>query len=156
MLGKMEGRRRRGRQRTRWLDGSTDWMDMSWGSSRSWWWMGKPGLLQSMGWQRIRHNWETELNSTDPLSTHVRWHYLNLFWVFGKEPQLLGSGRVGGAGAVPFGLGCNAGGLGSIPGWEDCLEKGMATHSSILAWRIPWTEEPGGIWSVGLQRVGYD
>ena len=38
-------------------------------------------------------------------------------------------------------------------GWEDPLEKGMATHSSILAWRIPWTEEPGGLQSMGLQRV---
>ena len=38
---------------------------------------------------------------------------------------------------------CNAGGLGSIPGSEDPLEKGMETHSSILAWRIPCTEEPG-------------
>ena len=37
--------------------------------------------------------------------------------------------------------------------WEDPLEKRMATHSSILAWRIPWTEEPGGLWSMGLQRV---
>ena len=35
-------------------------------------------------------------------------------------------------------------------GWEDPLEKGMATHSSILAWRIPWTEEPGGLQSIGL------
>ena len=35
-------------------------------------------------------------------------------------------------------------------GWEDSLEKGMATHSSILAWRIPWTEEPGGLWSMEL------
>ena len=35
--------------------------------------------------------------------------------------------------------------------WEDPLEKGMATHSSILAWRIPWTEEPGGLQSMGLQ-----
>ena len=41
-------------------------------------------------------------------------------------------------------------------GQEDPLEKGMATHSSILAWRIPWTEEPGGLQSMGLQRVGYD
>ena len=41
---------------------------------------------------------------------------------------------------------------GSIPGQEDPLEKGMATHSSILAWRIPWTEEPGGLQSVGSQR----
>ena len=41
-------------------------------------------------------------------------------------------------------------------GWEDPLEKGMATHSSILAWRIPWTEEPGELPSMGLQRVGRD
>ena len=41
-------------------------------------------------------------------------------------------------------------------GWEDPLEKEMATHSSILAWRIPWTEEPGGLQSMGLQRVEYD
>ena len=38
-------------------------------------------------------------------------------------------------------------------GWEDTLEKGMATHSSTLACRIPWTEEPGGLQSMGLQRV---
>ena len=41
-------------------------------------------------------------------------------------------------------------------GQEDPLEKEMAIHSSILAWRIPWTEEPGGLQSMGLQRVGYD
>ena len=51
---------------------------------------------------------------------------------------------------------CNAGDLGSIPGWEDPLEKGMATHSSILAWRIPQTEEPGGLQSMESQRVGHD
>ena len=39
-------------------------------------------------------------------------------------------------------------------GWEDPLEEGMATHSSIIAWRIPWTEEPGGLHSMGSQRVG--
>ena len=39
--------------------------------------------------------------------------------------------------------------------WEDSPEKGMATHSSILAWRIPWTEEPGGLQSMGSQRVGH-
>ena len=38
---------------------------------------------------------------------------------------------------------------------EDPLEKGMATHSSILAWRIPWTEEPGGLQSTGFQRIGH-
>ena len=41
-------------------------------------------------------------------------------------------------------------------GREDLLEKEMATHSSILAWRIPWTEEPAGLQFMGLQRVGHD
>ena len=41
-------------------------------------------------------------------------------------------------------------------GREDPLEKEMATHSSILAWRIPWTEEPGGLQSMGLQRIRHD
>ena len=41
-------------------------------------------------------------------------------------------------------------------GWKDPLEEGMATHSSILARRIPWTEEPGGIQSMGSERVGHD
>ena len=41
-------------------------------------------------------------------------------------------------------------------GWEDTLEKGMATLFNILAWRIPWTEEPGGLQSLGLQRVEHD
>ena len=41
-------------------------------------------------------------------------------------------------------------------GWEDPLEKGMATYSSVLAWRIPWTEEPSGLQSMGSQRVRHD
>ena len=49
---------------------------------------------------------------------------------------------------------CNAGVPGSIAGWGDPLEKEMATHFSILAWRIPWTKEPGGLQSMGSQRVG--
>ena len=51
---------------------------------------------------------------------------------------------------------CNVGDLDLIPGWEDPLEKGKAAHSSILAWRIPWTEEPGGLQSMGSQRVRFD
>ena len=41
-------------------------------------------------------------------------------------------------------------------GWEDPLEKGMAIHSTILAWRTPWTEEPGGLQPMGLRGVGHD
>ena len=53
---------------------------------------------------------------------------------------------------------CNAGDLQEMRvrslGWEDPLEREMATHSGILAWRIPWTGEPGGLQSTGSQRVG--
>ena len=51
---------------------------------------------------------------------------------------------------------CSAGDLGSIPGLGRSLEKDMDTHSSILSWRIPWTEEPEGLQSMGLQRVRHD
>ena len=61
MLGKIEGRRRRGPQRMRWLDGITDSMTWVCVDSGSWWWTGRPGLLQFMGSQRVRHNWVTEL-----------------------------------------------------------------------------------------------
>ena len=47
-------------------------------------------------------------------------------------------------------------GVGVIPGWEDPLEKGMAIPSSILTWRILWTQEPGGLQSMGSQRVEHD
>ena len=47
---------------------------------------------------------------------------------------------------------CSVAGLGSILGWEGSPEKGMATHSSILAWRIPWIEEPGGLQSIGVTK----
>ena len=62
MLGKTEGRRRRGRQRMRWLDGNTNswtWVSVD---SGSWWWTGRPGVLQFMGSQRVGHDWVTELN----------------------------------------------------------------------------------------------
>ena len=51
---------------------------------------------------------------------------------------------------------CSAGDPGSVPGREDPLEEGMAIHSSILAWRTPWTEEPGGLQSMGSQTVEHD
>ena len=54
---------------------------------------------------------------------------------------------------------CNAGDIRDSVrslGWEDPLEEGTAAHSSVLAWRIPWTEEPGGLQCMGLQRVGHN
>ena len=60
MLGKVEGRRRRGRQRMRWLDGINDAMDMNLGKLREMVRDGKPGMLQSMGYERVRHDWATE------------------------------------------------------------------------------------------------
>ena len=53
-------------------------------------------------------------------------------------------------------LPANAGDLGQSLSQEDSVETEMATHSSILAWRIPWPEEPGGVQSMGSQRVGHD
>ena len=61
MLGKIEGRRRRGWQRMRWLDSITNSMDWVWVSSRSWWGTGRPGVLQSIGSQGVGHDWVTEL-----------------------------------------------------------------------------------------------
>ena len=62
MLGKIEGGRRRGRQRMRWLDGITDSLTWVWVSSRSWWWTEKLSVLQSMGLQTVGHDCVTELN----------------------------------------------------------------------------------------------
>ena len=64
MLGRIEGRRKRGRQRMRWLDGINNLMDMSLSKLGSWWWTGKLGMLQSMGLQKVRHDWVTEQSDT--------------------------------------------------------------------------------------------
>ena len=65
MLWKIEDRRRRGRQRMRWLDGIMIQWTWVWASSGCWWWTGKLGMLQSMGSQRVRHDSATELNWTE-------------------------------------------------------------------------------------------
>ena len=129
ILGKTEGKRRKGHQRMRWLDGLTDLMNMS---------LSKPremvmdreachaavhGVTKSRTWLS---NWVTEV--TD--------------WLTGKLglPQWLRGWRI-------F-LQCRRHRfdpwVGKIP-----LEEEMATHASILAWKIPWTEEPGGLQSIG-------
>ena len=69
-VGKDWRQEKKGMTRMRWLDGITDRWTWVWASSGSWWWTGRPGVLQSMGSQRVRHNWKTELNWTDVLSIH--------------------------------------------------------------------------------------
>ena len=80
MLGKIEGRRRRGQQMMRWLYGGTNSMDLSLGNSKSWWWTGRPGVLPSMGSQRVGHDWLTELNWTK--ASVWKWKSLICVWLF--------------------------------------------------------------------------
>ena len=112
-------------------------------------WTEESGRLQSMGLQRFRHNWA---NGQTHTHTHTHTHFKDhcflerLYQLFVlslvaqrlKRPPAMRETRV----------------------WfldrEDPLEKEMATHSSILTWRIPWMEEPGGLQSTGSQRFGHD
>ena len=83
-------------------------------------------------------------------------------WAAWEALEIMDANGIGGASQVPLVVKnppANTGDerdAGSIPSWEDPLEKEMATHSSHLAWRIPCTEEPGGLQSTELQRVGYN
>ena len=127
MLGKIKGRRRRdNRGWDGWMASPTQrtWV---WVNSRSWWWTGRPGVLWFMGFQRVRHDWATELNWTEwYIKTNQNILIQN---VFISGPLFLRS-----------------------LGWEDPLEEDMAAHSSILTWRIPWTEEPGRLQSMWSHR----
>ena len=92
LLGKIEGRRRRGWQRMRWLDGITDSMTWVWARSRSWWRTEKPGVLQSMGLQRVGHDWVTELNWTYPIeNTICNWNVSPARLGLPKAPTLIPS-----------------------------------------------------------------
>ena len=132
MLGKIEGRRRRGWQRMRWLDGITNTMDMVWVDSRSWW-TGRPGVLRFMGSQRVRHYWATELNWTEYVKMGLPW------WLSGKESAW----QCRRPGFNPW--------VGKIPWkkkWQSTpvLLPGKSHGHRTLAGYSPW----------GHERVGYD
>ena len=116
----------------RWLDGITNPMDVSLSEFRELVWTGRPGMLRFMGSQRVEHDWVTELN-----------------WIIKKRGGCFPGGSDGSLSAVQKTW------VQSL-GWDGSLEKGRATHPSILAWRIPWTEDPGRPQFIGLQRVRQD
>jgi len=114
--------------------------------------MRKPRVLQFMGSQRVRNDWATELNS----------------WIFQKQPHMPSSGyffwfpipwESWWASLVTQGV-KNLPAMQETQVWllgqEYPLEEEMGTHSSILAWRIPWIKEPGRLQSMGSQRIRHD
>ena len=106
-------------------------------------WMEEPGRLQSMGSQRVGHNWETSVSQYIAfVKSQLLIYLLSMF----PHPvvQMVKN--------LPVVRETQVQSLGQ----EDPLEKGMATYFSILAWRIPWTEKPGRLQSMGLHRVGHN
>ena len=125
-------------------------------------WTEEPGRLQSMGPQRVRHDWATELNWTEGIITHTHIH--TCIWMYTCEWVCMCIHLC--ACMYTYWASLVAQRLKRLPptretwvrslGQEDPLEKEMATHSSTLTWRILWTEEPGGLQSTGSQRVGHN
>ena len=126
-----------------------------WVNSGSWWWTGRPGVLWFMRSQRVGHDWVTELNWTDDLlmsplregnGTPRQYSCL-------ENPMDRGAWW-----AAVYGVARSQARLSdfTFTFHFHALEKEMATHSSVLAWRIPGTGELGGLPSMGLHRVGHD
>jgi len=138
MLGKIEGGRRRGRQRMRWLDVITNSMIMSLNKLQERWWTGRPGVLQSMGSQRVRYDWVTGLTDWKVSEGEDRQRYSYKESLDNDWSSLVAQ--------TVKNWQCRRSRFRSL-NQENPLERQMATHSSILAWRIPWTEEPVGLYS---------
>ena len=126
MLEKIEGGKRRGRQRMSWLDGITNSMAMSLCKLQDLWWTGKPGVLQSMGSQRVRHNWATELNWWEEL---IHW----------ERPWCWERLKAGGEGDDR-----------EWDGWMASPAQWIRVWASSGSWW--WTGMPGMLHSMGLQR----
>ena len=137
MLGKIEpGGEGDDRGWDGWMASPTRWTWV-WANSRSWWWTGKPGMLQSMGSHRVRHDWETELNWTfvliiRPTQKNNSSYYCQVFFFFSWIIRVY------------------------FPIIMDHSEKAMAPHSSTLAWKIPWMEETGRLQSMRSLRIRHD
>jgi len=136
-----------------WIASPTRWTWV-WASSGSWWWTGRPGVLQSLGSQRVRHDWATELNWTELCSTgiYVQYPVINhnghtQIYVYMYNWITFSGSSVGKEST------CNAEDVGLIPGSGKSLRGGNGTHSSILVWEIQWTEEPGRLQSMGSQEL---
>ena len=123
----------------RWEKGTTEWdgwmasptqWTWVWVNSGGWWWTGRPGVLQSIGSQKVGHNWVTELN-----------------WTQGKD---FPGGSDGKASAY------KVGDLGSIPGWGRSSGEGNGNPLHTLTWKIPSMEDRGRLQSMGSQRVRHN
>ena len=127
---------------------SRTWRTWVWASSGSWWQTGKPGMLQSMGSQRVRHDWVTDLNWIN-IFEHIFKYYSKICHLFKIQASLIAQ------------LVKNLPAMQETPVWflgqEDPLEKEMATLTPVLLpGKIPWMEKPGELQSMGLQRLRHD
>ena len=115
-------------------------------------WTEEPGELQSIGSQRVRHNWSD--------LAHIAHSHTSTLLLGSSPGEEIGYPLQHSWAFLVAQLVKNLPAMWETwvwsLGWEDLLEERMATHSSVLAWRIPWIEEPGGLQAMGLQRARHD